>query len=108
MKLARVLLGLEAEGTRSRRSVDPYLLDPRQAARAEQAPGNGINAPDELVPEPQHQLVRVFTLLDYLGPAQVGQVEAQVKVGVAQDVQDGSHRPVEVVLSMEAHCRIFS
>ena len=68
----RVFLSLEAESSGACRPVDPHFLYPCQAVRAEQAMHDRIEAPYELVAEPQHGVVSVLVLFEYFGPAQVG------------------------------------
>src|ERR1019366_9419059 len=99
---------LEAESAGARRPVDPHLLDPCQVARAEQAARDRIEAPNELVPEPQHGVVSVLAFFEHLGLAQVGEDKAQVEGGISQERRDGLLRPIEAVLSVEAHRQMLS
>lgn len=100
----RVFLSLVAEGAGARRPVDPHLLDPCQMAGADQAVRYRIEAPYELVPEPQHGFVTVVAFFEQFRPAQVGKGEAEVEGGIGKQRRDGLLRPIEAVLSMEAHC----
>ena len=77
-------------------------------ARAEQTARDRIEAPNELVPEPQHGVVSVLAFFEHLGLAQVGEDKAQVEGGISQERRDGLLRPIEAVLSVEAHRQMLS
>src|SRR5580704_11567162 len=103
MQAPRILLRLECERTGAPRPVDPHLLDPGQPAGAEQALGDRIEAPDELVAEPEHGVVSFRPLFDQLRKAQVREGEMEIEASIDQKAGHGLLGSVDVVLSVEAH-----
>ena len=87
----------------ARRGVESQLLNPREPPTGEQPARDRVEVADELVPQSQEPLRARRRVLDDLGPAQIGQVEAGVERGVAEDVGDLEHRARELVLGAELH-----
>jgi hypothetical protein len=83
-------------------------LDPNEVAGTDQAARDRIDAPYELVPEPQHSVVTVLAMFEHFGPAQVGKSEVEVESGVGQECRDGLFRSTEAVLRVKAHRQILS
>jgi len=93
----------EAQGARAGCGVEHECLQPRQPATREEPARDGIQAPDELVPQLQRPLGSLGAVRFDHGKAQVGQFEMRLEFRIGENPRDRVDASCELVLGAESH-----